>query len=29
MPFGKARAMDRWLASHKINPDTGKISKLQ
>ncbi|MFA7074691.1 MAG: tyrosine-protein phosphatase [Endomicrobiaceae bacterium] len=29
MPFGKARAMDRWLASRKIDADTGVISKLQ
>lgn len=29
MPFGKARAMDRWFASRKIDSDTGKISKIQ
>lgn len=29
MPFGKARAMDRWLLSHDFNYDTGKITKLR
>lgn len=29
MPFGKARAMDRWLASHNIDADNGKITKLK
>ncbi len=27
MPFGKARAMDRWLATHNINSDTDEITK--
>jgi undecaprenyl-diphosphatase len=29
MPFGKARAMDRWLASHRIDSDSGKITRLK
>jgi len=28
MPFGKARAMDRWLACRKIDSYTGKIIKI-
>ncbi|MDD5021608.1 MAG: tyrosine-protein phosphatase [Endomicrobiaceae bacterium] len=27
MPFGRARAMDRWLAKYRIDSDSGKIIK--